>query len=273
MTAPESEAIPQPLRQFRAGRAKVEIYASKLDLGRSAAARGAEILHEAIARQNRARIIVATGNSQLEVSSALVESPNVDWTRVEVFHMDEYLGLPAEHPASFRRWVKERIVDVVRPGAAHYLEGDAADWEAECRRYAALLMQAPIDVCFLGIGENGHIAFNDPHEADFNDPQVVKRVVLDERCRKQQVGEGHFPSLDAVPEYALTLTCPALMSARHLVCCVPDLRKADAVRDALEGPVSVACPGSILKTHPEATIYLDPGSASKLSSAASSASR
>jgi glucosamine-6-phosphate deaminase len=273
MAAPDSVEIPQPLRQFRADRARVEVYASKAALGRAAAARGAEIVREAVARRKRARIIVATGNSQLEVSSALVETPDLDWTRVEVFHMDEYLGLPADHPASFRRWVKERVVDVVRPGAAHYLEGDAPDWEAECRRYTGLLTAAPVDVCFLGIGENGHIAFNDPHEADFNDPHTVKRVALDERCRRQQVGEGHFSGLEAVPQFALTLTCPALMSAQHLVCCVPDLRKAEAVRCALEGPISAACPGSILRTHPQATIYLDPDSASMLASTASSTSR
>lgn len=262
---------PRPIQQFLAGKAHVEIYPTRSALGQAAAARGAAILREALSRQARGRIIVATGNSQLEVSGAFVRVPGLDWSRIEVFHMDEYLGLPAEHPASFRRWVKERIVDVARPGKVHYLDGEAADWAAECQRYSELLSQAPVDLCFLGIGENGHIAFNDPHEADFNDPHLVKRVTLDEPCRHQQVGEGHFPDAASVPKYALTLTCPALMRAQHLICCVPDLRKAEAVRRALEGQISPACPGSILRTHAHATIYLDPDSASLLARASSSA--
>jgi glucosamine-6-phosphate deaminase len=178
--------------------------------------------------------------------------------------MDEYIGMSADHPASFRRWVRERIVDRVKPAAAHFLDGEAADINVECRRYAELLMEDVIDVAFVGIGENGHIAFNDPHTADFFDPNVVKPVTLDEACRRQQVGEGHFENLESTPRRALSLTCPALMRSEHLVCCVPDLRKAAAVKSALEGPVTPACPGSLIRAHASAFLYLDEASASLL---------
>jgi glucosamine-6-phosphate deaminase len=244
----------------------VQVFASKSDLGEAAAAQAAEIIRAAVrSRRKKARIIVATGNSQLEFSAALVRQPDVPWSSVEVFHMDEYLGMDEHHPASFRRWIRERIVEPTRPAAAHYLRGDAPEPEAEAKRYAELLMEGPIDVAFVGIGENGHIAFNDPHVADFFDPNAVKVVTLDEACRRQQVGEGHFPSLEESPSQALTLTCPALMMAKNLVCCVPDSRKAQAVRAALEGPVTPTCPASLLRTHPSAWLYLDSDSAKLLS--------
>jgi glucosamine-6-phosphate deaminase len=254
-----------PEQAFQVEQARVEIYASNSALGKAAAANAVAILRDAIRGQGGARMIVATGNSQLAVVQSLVLAEDVDWSRVEVFHMDEYAGLPEDHPASFRRWVRTRLAEQVHPRAAHYIMGDAPDPAGECRRYAALLMEAPIDLCLLGVGENGHIAFNDPHVADFHDPEVVKVVELDDRCRLQQVGEGHFASLADVPRRALTLTCPALMRARHLICSVPEKRKAEAVRNALEGPLSPACPASLLRTHPQATIYLDRDSASLLS--------
>lgn len=256
--------MPQPIREFRVDWLQVRVYRNKLELGEAAAADAAAIIRQAIARQGRARVIVGTGNSQDEMINALVARGGLDWSRVEVFHMDEYVGLSQEHPASFRRWLKRRVVDVARPGQAHYLEGDAPDPEAECRRYGALLQQAPIDITFIGFGENGHIAFNDPHVADFNDPKAVKQVEMDHRCRAQQVGEGHFPDVDAVPRHALTLTCPTLTGARNLVCVVPDLRKAEAVRNALLGPVTPACPAALVRRHPHATLYLDPDSASQV---------
>jgi glucosamine-6-phosphate deaminase len=243
----------------------VRVFENKQLLGAAAAEQGADLVKRAIRLSGRARIIVASGNSQLEMMDALVSAPGIDWKAVEVFHMDEYVGMPATHPASFRLWVKTHLADVVHPGTVNYLGGDAADPDAECARYGALLKSAPIDVCFLGFGENGHIAFNDPHEADFNDPLVVKRVTLDEKCRRQQTGEGHFPDLDSVPREALTLTCPTLVSAQSMICSVPDRRKAEAVRAAIEGPISTACPGSILRKHPGAWIYLDKDSASLLS--------
>lgn len=255
-------AAPVSVRKWH--RATVCIFASKLDLGRAAAARASSLLRAAVECRGRARAIVATGNSQLEFIEALAAEPGIPWTSIEIFHMDEYLGMSEDHPASFRRWVRERLASRVRPAAAHYLDGAAPDPEAECARYAALLLEDTIDCAFVGIGENGHIAFNDPHTADFLDPEAVKVVTLDEPCRRQQVGEGHFPSLDQTPIRALTLTCPALMRAEHLICCVPDARKAKAVAAALKGPVSTSCPASLLRTHPGAFLYLDTESASLL---------
>ena len=252
------------LFEFRRGRARIRVYRRGSGLGEAAGAAGAAIIREAIAARGHARIVVGTGPSQDGTIGALTAAPGIDWSRVEVFHMDEYTGMAAAHPASFRRWLKEHVADVVRPGIVHYMQGDAADVEAECRRYGGLLRAAPVDVTFLGFGENGHIAFNDPGVADFEDAAAVKPVTLDERCRRQQVGEGHFADLASAPPAAITVTCPALVSARHLVCSVPDRRKAEAVRDALEGPLSTACPASLVLRHPECAIFLDAESASLL---------
>jgi glucosamine-6-phosphate deaminase len=191
--------------------------------------------------------------------------PNVDWKSVEVFHMDEYAGMPDTHPASFRLWIRNRVEDKVHPGKVHYIQGDAPDPDAELDRYAKLMLAEPIDLAFVGFGENGHIAFNDPHVADFKDPLTLKRVSLDDACRRQQAGEGHFPTFDDVPKEAFTVTCPGLFRAEAWVCVVPEARKAEAVRNALEGPISEACPSSIVRTHPNATVYLDAESAALLS--------
>ena len=192
---------------------------------------------------------------------------DVDWKSVELFHMDEYAGMKADHPASFRHWIKQRLSDKIHPGKAHYLEADAADLEREIQRYSGLLADAPIDLAFVGFGENGHIAFNDPPVADFNDPALVKVVTLDEACRRQQAGEGHFANIDAVPKQAATVTCPGLFRARAWVCSVPERRKAEAVKNALEGPISEACPASLVRRHPNAYVYLDADSASLLTQA------
>jgi glucosamine-6-phosphate deaminase len=180
-----------------------------------------------------------------------------------VFHMDEYVGAGPDHPAGFQRWIRERIVQPVGPRAAHYLDG-LAEPGAECDRYAALLRALPLDLCCLGIGENGHLAFNDPPVADFDDPLVVKVVELDAACRRQQVNEGHFASIDAVPVEALTVTIPALLGAATVLAVVPEARKADPVRHALTDPVSTACPASILRTQAHVALYLDTGSAGGL---------
>jgi glucosamine-6-phosphate deaminase len=235
----------------------VHVYPSAKEAGAAAAAITAVHIRDAVASRGRVRIIVATGNSQLEFITALTQTPNLPWHAAEIFHMDEYAGMGADHPASFRKWIRERVTDRVRPASADYLDGQATDLRAECDRYSALLNAAPIDLAFVGVGENGHIAFNDPHVAKFDDPLAVKVVDLDEACRRQQVGEGHFSTLSEVPREALTLTCPALLRARHLVCCVPETRKAEAVRASLEGPLTEACPGSALRTHPDAHLFLD----------------
>ena len=247
------------------GSARVRTFGSRRELGVAAAREAAEIVRDAIARRGKARIIVATGNSQLDMIVALAEVPGVDWKAVDVFHMDEYVGLPETHPSSFRYWIKARVEDKLQPRNVNYIAGDAADPDREMERYSALLNAEPVDLAFVGFGENGHIAFNDPHVADFNDPATVKRVEMDEPCRRQQFGEGHFESVAAVPKEAFTITCPGLFRAAHWVCCVPELRKAEAVRRALEGPISTECPSSIVRTHPNATVYLDAESASLLS--------
>jgi glucosamine-6-phosphate deaminase len=236
---------------------------TRAELGAAAAAESAEIIRAAIARAGRARILVATGNSQLEMMERLV-AHSLDWAKVAAFHLDEYVGIERDHPASFNRWIRERFEQKVTPGAMTYLNGQAADPDEEALRYGQLLAAAPIDLAFVGIGENGHIAFNDPHVADFDDPLLVKRVALDEASRAQQVGEGHFPNLASVPREALSVTCTGLMRAAHWVCCVPERRKAVAVKNALEGPLTTSCPASLIRTHPHASVYLDVDSASRL---------
>lgn len=257
----------EALQNFQCGTARIHIYDSASALGAAAAQRAAEVISDAIRARGRARVIVATGNSQLPLVTALVEC-DLDWNAVEIFHMDEYAGMAADHPASFRRWIRTRVADKVHPRAANYLEGDAPDLDAEMERYSQLLNAAPVDLAFVGFGENGHIAFNDPHVADFNDPATVKRVRLDEISRRQQAGEGHFKDLESVPHEAMTVTCSGLFRAGAWVCCVPERRKAEAVRNALEGPISEACPASLVRRHPDTDVYLDADSASLLTRAA-----
>lgn len=247
------------------GTARVRIYPTREELGVAAANEAAELIRQAILARGKARIVVATGNSQLNLIHALVEIPGVAWNRVEVFHMDEYVGMPLTHPSSFRRWIKTLIEDKVHPAVVNYMQGDAPDADAEMERYSRLLRAEPIDLAFVGFGENGHIAFNDPHVADFNDPAEVKRVSPDAVSRRQQAGEGHFASVDLMPQEAFTMTCPALFRAGAWVCSVPELRKAQAVKRALEGPIGTSCPASIVRSHPNATVYLDAESASLLS--------
>ncbi len=258
--------------EISTGLARVRIFDSNLDMASSAAEQAATFIAQAIEKFGRARVMAATGNSQIQFIEALVSRPEIDWQRVEIFHMDEYVGLSASHPSSFRFWIKTRLVDEVHPAAAHYLAADAPDLDAEIRRYSELLLAGPLHVAFVGFGENGHIAFNDPDVGSFHDPAIVKRVELDEACRRQQTGEGHFPDLNSVPKEALTVTCPGLFRASAWLCCVPDARKAEAVRNALEGPISTACPASLVRCHPNATVYLDSGSAALLSSVQSATS-
>jgi glucosamine-6-phosphate deaminase len=255
---------PTPVRTFHVDRSVVEIYSSKAEVGRAGALRASAILRDAIAKEGRARLIMATGNSQEDLVSTLVQDRDIDWSRLELFHMDEYVGLPVTHRGCLRHWIITHFVDVVHPGKVEFLDGNAADLAREARRYEKLLQEAPLTLCTMGFGENGHIAFNDPHVANFQDPVNIKVVELDEPCRRQQAGEGHFPNFESVPRSAITLTCPMLMSVQNLICSVPELRKAEAVKNALEGPVSTKCPGSIVRTHPQAYIYLDVNSASLL---------
>jgi glucosamine-6-phosphate deaminase len=258
--------MPTQTKPFKVDALTVQIFSDVQALGAAAGDYSGSIIRQAIRLRGAARIVVGTGNSQLHVIERLARQPDIKWSAVEAFHLDEYVGIGPDHPASFRRWLEHHLVQNVRPGKVHYLAGDAADYQAEIHRYSNLLMQAPIDLCFVGFGENGHIAFNDPHVANFSDAALVKRVRLDEVCRRQQVGEGHFPDIESVPVEALTLTCPALTRGGTWICCVPDSRKAAAVKCALEGPVSTACPASLARVHPHAYLYLDTNSASLLSS-------
>jgi glucosamine-6-phosphate deaminase len=243
---------------------RVRVFPDSRALGSAAAQHAATVLRDAIAARGNAYAMFATGNSQFAFLDALVLDESIDWTRVIGFHMDEYVGIAADHPASFRRYLRERLVERVALAAFHDIEGDTPDAGAECERYAGLLRDHPLDLCCLGIGENGHLAFNDPPVADFDDPLDVKVVELDDACRQQQVGEGHFPDVDAVPTRAITVTIPALLRASTVLAIVPEARKAEPVRRALVGPIDTACPASILRRQPHATLYLDAESAGAL---------
>jgi glucosamine-6-phosphate deaminase len=256
--------IKELCRQFQVGPLQVYVYETKEALGMDAARTAGVLIQQAIRKRGRARLLFSAANSQLEMVENLTGNAGIDWNAVEVFHVDEYVGLSLSHPASFGGWLKRNLVNRVHPANVHYMAGDAKDVAKECRRYAEALSDAPIDVSFLGIGENGHIGFNDPHAADFSDPQTMKVVTLDEKCRLQQVREGHWPSLASVPPAGITVTCPALLNASHIICCVPGPRKAEAVRHTLEGSISATCPASLLRTHPDAKLCLDVGSASLL---------
>ena len=263
MSTPANPPGPHsPVKNFKADALAIRIYQTPDDLAQDAAAMAQRHLYETLARQGSASVIFATGNSQLQFLDALVALGGVDWSRVTLFHMDEYLGIDANHRASFRRYLRERVESRVKPKQFHYLEGDALLPLKECERYTKLLSAQPIDLCCLGIGENGHLAFNDPPVADFKDPHPVKLVKLDEACRQQQVGEGHFPNLEAVPQYAFTLTIPTLCSARRMLCIVPERRKARAVKETLRGPIRPACPASFLRQQSHCTLFLDGDSAS-----------
>jgi glucosamine-6-phosphate deaminase len=256
--------LPKPLQEFETGNVRIAVYDSPTSAGVAAAAQSARLIQAAIANQGLVRIIGATGNSQIPLIDAMVQQ-NIDWNAIELFHMDEYVGMKSDHPSSFRHWFRTRLDEKVHPRVIHYIEGDARDLHAEIARYTRLLAEAPIDIAFVGFGENGHIAFNDPPVADFNDPAMIKVITLDEACRKQQAGEGHFSDVASVPNEALTITCSGLFRAKAWICCVPESRKAEAVRNALEGPISEACPASLVRRHPNAHIYLDTDSASRLS--------
>jgi glucosamine-6-phosphate deaminase len=245
----------------------IEIMPDKGQMGKSAAAAGAAIVREAIARRGTANIIVATGASQFEMFENLVREPGIDWAKVTGFHLDEYVGLPIAHPASFRRYLWERFVSrlPLPLRAFHYLDAEG-DPLAECRRVSEIIRRHPIDVAFVGIGENGHLAFNDP-PADFETEEPYVVVQLDEACRRQQLGEGWFPTLGDVPQQAVSMSVRQIMKSRAIICTVPDERKAEAVRNAVEGEVTPRVPASILQRHDRCTLFLDKPAASLLNRA------
>ena len=242
---------------------KLEVFDSKRELGEAAARAAAEVIRASIAARGRARVVAATGASQFEFLDALARVAGIDWGQVTFFHLDEYVGLPESHPASFRKYLRERLASRVRPGAFHFIDGEAQDPREECRRLGALISQEDVDVAFVGIGENGHLAFNDP-PADFETEEPYIVVELDEACRRQQVGEGWFEGVDEVPRRAISMSIRQILKARHVVGVVPDRRKAEAVRDCLELEVSPLRPASALQRHEGASLYLDRESASLL---------
>lgn len=251
------------VRTFTVDDLDVRVFQKRTDVGAVAADFVAQHLNAAIREKGHAHLILATGASQFDFLDAL-KTRDIDWSRITVFHLDEYKDMSIHHPASFRKYLKDRILDEVQPAHVHFLQGDAEDIDAEVQRYETLLQEHEIDVACIGIGENGHIAFNDPPVADFNDPQLVKVVELDDACRRQQLGEGWFPILEEVPTHALSLTIPAILRCKTISCVVPDARKARAVHDTLYGMISTLCPASILRKHPNTVLWLDAGSASQL---------
>jgi len=242
---------------------KIKVYEDKRSLGRAAAEQAAISLRNAIENRGKARIIAATGVSQFEFLETLTSMTGIDWSRVEMFHLDEYIGLPVSHPASFRKYLLERLINKTGIKKYHFLEGDG-DVPAIVRRVGGELKAAPIDIAFVGIGENGHLAFNDP-PADFQTEEPYLIVDLDEACRRQQVGESWFADLSEVPRRAITMSVRQILKAKEIVAVVPDARKAQAVKSCFEGDIGPLAPASILRTHPSTTVFLDKYSAALLS--------
>jgi glucosamine-6-phosphate deaminase len=250
------------------GRLRVEVYPSRSAMGAAAAHAVGAAIRDRLARHGHAAVIFASAPSQNELLAGLRNEAGIDWTKITAFHLDEYVGIAADHPASFRRFLRDRLFAHVPVAAFHGIDGRASDPARECERYAALLRDHAPSLAILGIGENGHLAFIDPPVCDFADPAVVRMVELDEACRRQQVNDGAFASLDAVPRTALSLTIPFLMRVPRVVAIVPGPAKRAAITAALQGPVTRACPASILRRHGDATLFLDEDSAAGLAGSA-----
>lgn len=255
---------PAKVNTARFGTLKVEVHPSSKAAGLEAARAAAKAIRDLSQSSDNVPVIFATGASQLAILDALTSLPDVPWNKISGFHMDEYIGLSINHRASFRRYLRERLTARVPIKEFFEIDGEEPDPEVTCREYAERIRAADPKLCLLGVGENGHLAFNDPMMADFQDPSDVKIVHLDKVCRTQQVNEGWFPVLEEVPKRAITLTIPALFRVPQLIVSVPGKRKANIVRRALEDRLSTDCPATILRTHPNATMYLDPESAAEL---------
>ncbi len=255
------------LKTFKSGKLDVRIYDSRKSMGQAAADDVAACIRDLLSRKDEIRIIFAAAPSQNEFLEALVSEPGIEWNRIHALHMDEYVGLPADAPQGFGNFLKAAIFGKVPFAGVDYIGSDDDPDEA-CRRYTRILDSVTVDMVCMGIGENGHIAFNDPHVADFDDPLKIKKVDLDETCRLQQVHDGCFDDISQVPEYALTLTIPTMLKASRLFCIVPASTKANAVKAAVFGPVSQQCPASILRTHQNAVLYTDKDSAEYIMDAA-----
>ncbi|GBE92616.1 glucosamine-6-phosphate deaminase [Nostoc cycadae] len=249
---------------FRVDDLQVQVYNSEAEMAENVAQITRKYLKDILEKQGKAAVLLATGNSQLKFLDALIQLGGVDWSKITLFHLDEYLGITADHPASFRRYLRERVENKLTPQEFHYIEGDTLEPVAECDRYTQLLQAQPIDLCCLGVGENGHLAFNDPSVANFQDPYSVKLVKLDLVNRQQQVNTGYFPNIDSVPQYAFTVTLPLICSANKIICLAPEKRKAQVVKQMLQQTISTDCPASILRHQSQATLFLDTNSASLL---------
>ena len=252
------------VKNFQKDKLQVCIFPNRRELGISAAADVAKVMRMFLSQKQELNIIFAAAPSQNEFLEALCAEKDIDWTRINAFHMDEYLKLSADAPQGFGNFLRERIFSKLPFRSVNYLDGNCADAEQECERYTSLLQQYPVDIVFLGIGENGHVAFNDPHVARFDDPKLVKVVDLDEKCRTQQVNDGCFATLDEVPTHALTLTVPALLNGKYYFAMVPAKTKAWAIYHTLNDPISEALPATCLRECDNATLYIDADSASML---------
>lgn len=252
------------MKQIKQDNLTVKIFDNRKLAGEAAARDGAAAIRELLKKQDYVNIIFAAAPSQDDTLAALLCEKDIDWTRCRAFHMDEYVGFPKEKEQSFGHYLYTHVFGKLPFAEVNYVNGANPDPEAECRRYADLLKKYPTDIVFLGIGENAHIAFNDPWVADLNDPQAVKLVKLDETCRNQQVHDGCFASLDEVPTHAFTLTVPTLAAAKVLICTVPCATKAEAVYNTVHQPISADYPATVMRRHPNATMYCDPQSGSKL---------
>lgn len=242
---------------------KVKIFETKQEMGKAAAEEAERILVNTIKDKGEAVFVAATGTSQFEFLEALTNIPSIDWSKTVMFHLDEYIGIPEDHPASFRKYLKERLIDKVHPGTVHLINGNVENPELECKRLSKITNEREVDVVFGGIGENGHLAFNDP-PADFDTEKPYIVVKLNEVCRRQQLGEGWFKSLDDVPRRAISMSIKQIMKSKNIICTVPDSRKMQAVKDCIEGDICPEHPASILREHKSVFLFLDKDSAKLL---------
>jgi glucosamine-6-phosphate deaminase len=249
------------IRAFAVDKLQVKIFSNRRGMGKAAGQSVAEKMKEILKERKALSIVFASAPSQNEFLEELSQSSGIHWNKVTAFHLDEYMGLSTDAPESFGHFLRVKLFEKVRPGNVYYLNGMAEDLEAECKRYAGLFKNHPLDVACIGIGENGHLAFNDPPFADFQDPLIVKIVELDIVSRQQQVHDGCFRSFQEVPKKAITLTVPAILSAKFIYCMVPGPTKAKAMERTLQGPISTSCPATILRKHDDAVLFLDKDSA------------
>lgn len=245
-----------PIKTEKVDQLHIQVYETREKMGKAAAIHVTAKIQELLRQKDFVRIIFAAAPSQNEFFTVLKEEPSIDWSRIIAFHMDEYIGLSDDAPERFGQFLTDHLFKYVQPKEVHFIDSSQEE-EVELKRYGDLINEAPIDIVCLGIGENGHIAFNDPPVADFNDPKIIKVVELDAICRQQQVNDGAFAKIGDVPTHAMTLTISALMSGQHLYCMVPGVTKRKAVREVLRGPITVATPASVLRRHPNCTLYVD----------------